>query len=175
MSYLQAYSKLLLDTRLLSKASSFLLAIFAIIEIGNFVNRFYKYGVGKEWIEANGWQFCCYLGFVSLIALIFAFRFVLLFQKSLKYVWATQILWLFGWLTISAYRLTTAKLLFGSFFVNRSDNCMDCMYSDTFVGASTGLFLALSAYLFFSPIKQFFVLFYSLASYFKNKKSRAAN
>lgn len=172
MSFLQAYSKLLSDIKLPSKISSLAMAIFAFVEIVDFSVAFSRSEVEWDWLFVNRFGISVYLAFVALIGVLFAFRFGLLFGKKKKFVWTAQLFWLFGWLTIIAYQLTTAKIKFGSFFGSRSTGCMDCMYSDTFLNASTNLFFALSAYLFFSSFKQLAFLLFAFVINLSDKRAK---
>jgi hypothetical protein len=173
VSYLKTYKILLFDIRLFSKITTFLMIIFALVEIIDFTNTFLRSDIQWDWIYANGWDNLIFIGFVLLLILIFSLRFAFLSSKKLKFVWMAQLLWLIGFLTLFVYPYIIAKLLFGSFFGSRSFNCIDCMYYDTFLGVTPGFFYVLIGYLLLSPVKQGFLLFYSLAPYFKEKSKKS--
>jgi hypothetical protein len=163
MSFIESYKNNLVKFRLISKISSFLIAIFVVLEIGDFTNKLRLY---PEFLNNNLVESTISLSFQTTIAILFITRFILLWFKDSKYVWFSQLIWLITWLIILAYDGFTAKVRYGVFFGGSENGCVDCLYFDTFLYASTGLFLVLIFYFFFSPIKQIIML---TASFFNRK------
>jgi hypothetical protein len=166
MSFIESYENNLVKFRFISKISSFLIAIFIMLEIGDFTNKLLLY---PEFLNNNSVESTISLSFQTLIAILFIARFVLIWFKKTKFVWLSQLVWLFGWLAIAGYYSVTQIHYFGSIWGKREFSCMDCMYYDTFLYASTGLFIVLSFYVFFSPIKQIIMLatsFFTRNNYF---------
>jgi hypothetical protein len=159
VNFIESYKNNLVKFRLISQISSFLMAIFMMLEIGDFINKLRLY---PEFLNNNLVESTISLSFQTTIAVLFTARFILLWFKKSKFVWFSQIVWLFSWLAIIGYYSVTQIHYFGSIWGKREFSCMDCMYYDTFLYASTGLFLALIFYIFFSPIKQIIMLTTSL-------------
>ncbi len=163
MSFIESYKNNLVKVSLISKISSFLIAIFMMLEIGDFINKLRLY---PEFLNNNLHESTISLSFQTLIAILLIARFVLLWFKKPKFVWLSQLFWCFCWLAIIGYYAVTQIHYFSSIWGKREFSCMDCMYYDTFLYASTGLFLILNFYVFFSPIKQIIML---TASFFNRK------
>lgn len=157
MKFIESYKIALNKTCLMSKISSFLIAVLLFSEIGRNL-YIYLYLFENQWTPENWERAFISVFFQLIIVSIFSLRFVLLWFKSSKFVWYSQIVWLGGWLAIMAYKLTTSKIYFGSFFGSRSDLCIDCFYYDTFLWTSSSLVVIFLAYLFFSPLKQIITL-----------------
>jgi len=161
MSFSESYLQIFSGMRLLSKISSFLIAISIFLNIFEIL-YFSIFHHNRGWINENLNIIFISITFQIIIALIFTLRFVFLRFKRNKFIWFSQICWFIGWLTILSYQLVTAKVLFGSFLGGRQD-CMDCFYSDTFLWLfSDYLVLLFLAYLFLSPIKQLLTLLFAL-------------
>lgn len=156
MKIIESYKQTLNNTRFLSKITSFLIAIFLFSEI---FQSFYSYFfLAEKATKDEIWlHFLISTAIQLFLAAIFSIRFILLWSKNPKYIWFSQIVWLTSWLSILAYNLVTRKVLFGSFLGERQFSCMDCMYFDTFIYASTLLTIVLLAYLFLSPLKQILI------------------
>lgn len=168
MKFIEKYKQTLDNIRLLSKISSFLIAVIVFLEI--FENLYtWTYLAETEWVNQYWNRIFLSFAFQFLMALIFTIRFILLWIKGTKFIWLSQIVWLSGWLTIYSYQLVTAKIYFGSFFGSRQSGCVDCMYYDTFLWASNGLFVMLFTYFLFSPIKQIMILIYAPFSKLERK------
>jgi hypothetical protein len=131
-----------------------------ILEIGNNLQTYY-FHAEKVWLDENWTQITVSFGFQTLISLLFLSRFILFWFKQSKYIWFSQLVWLITWLMIFAYNGVTTKMYYGSFWGKNESSCMDCMYFDTFLYASDALFIILSFYLFFSPIKQSLILIFA--------------
>lgn len=164
MKIIESYKRTLNNIRLLSKITSFLIAIFIFLEIFQSLYT-YSFNLPESGLSNDVWRnFFLSLAFQFLIAAIFTARFILLFFKNSKYIWFSQIIWIISWLSILAYHLTTRKVYFGSFFGEREFGCMDCMYYDTFLYVSEFLTVVLFGYLFLSPLKQILVFVYALGN-----------
>jgi hypothetical protein len=161
MVLVESYSKALQNTQLISKVSSFLIALLVFIEILYLHFRLLNnQNLFSEILNDTVFGVL----FLILIFSSFALRFTFLWLRNANYVLLTQFLWLFGWLAIFAYKLVTAKILFGSFWGRTSTGCLDCFYSETFLIASKSLVVFLLAYLISSPIKQLAVFIYSFST-----------
>lgn len=159
MKFLKSYLQVLSNIRLLSKISSFLIAIITFF--GTYEILYFSiFHSDRDWINENRSKVFISVTFQVFIAIIFTLRFIFLWFRNNKFIWFSQICWLIGWLAIFAYQLVTAKILFGSFWGSRRD-CMDCFYSDTFLWVSSDtIVLIFIAYLFLSPIKQLLTLLF---------------
>ena len=153
MKFIESYRNILTSARLFSKATSFLMAIFLMLEI---FSSFYLYYFRAErnWLNDYWNNILVSLGFQTFISLTFLLRFALLNFKNCKFVWFAQFTWLLSWSSIIFYQLITSRILFGSFYGKREFSCVDCFYFDTFLWASDKLTVILIAYQFLSPIKQ---------------------
>ncbi|MBK8810874.1 MAG: hypothetical protein IPN69_09115 [Acidobacteria bacterium] len=145
------YSRLLHKTRHLSMSAAFLISLAASIDIVRFIHLM-TMEASVEWLRANRAAIFVMVGFHLAIATIFAARFVV-FAKGASWI-IKQLWWAAGCFSILAYKLATAKMLWGSFFGHRPTPALDAMYYETFLGASTGLFVLLTGYLVLSPIKE---------------------
>ncbi len=158
MSFIESYKNNLVKFRLISKIPAFLIVIFMMLEIGNI---FTNLQMNPAFLENNQNSVVLSLSFQFFIALMFGTRFVLLWFKKSKFVWLSQLVWVLNWLSIIYYYSVTQIFL----AMNKGD-CIDFIYHNTFLYASTGLTVILIFYLFFSPIKQIIML---SASYFDRK------
>jgi hypothetical protein len=155
MKFIESYENNLVKFRFISKISPFLIAIFIMLEIGDF---FTNLQMNPAFFENNQNSVVLSLLFQTLIAILFISRFILLWFKKSKFIWLSQLVWLFSWLTILAYYFVTSKIYYGTVSGNSEFRCYDCIYYDTFLHASTGLTITLIFYLFFSPIQQIIML-----------------
>ena len=153
------YKNVLINISLLSKITTFLIAIRLLIDIFHNAYLYLFYAEGallKESLDllliSNGFQI--------LICLAFITRFIFLWSKESRFVWVSQITWLSGWLTIFAYGAVTNIYYPRNFFFSG--------YSHYFLWSSEGLAVLLLIYLFLSPIKQIFILLFSLLTKVRN-------
>ena len=145
------YSTLLHKTRHISMSAAFLISLAASIDLVGFIHLLTR-EASAEWLRVNGIAVGITVGFHLAIAAVFAARFVA-FAKGSSWI-IKQLWWAAGYFSILAYKLATAKMVWGSFFGQRPTPVIDAMYYETFLGASTGLFVLLTGYLVLSPIKE---------------------
>lgn len=171
MKFIEKYRQVLVNISFASKLTSLLMFIFVFTELcESFHDYFFE--AEKEWINENWNKISIYIFFLTLLAIIFSARFILLWFKESKFVWLSQITWLLSWLTILSYNLVTNKIFYGGFFESRKTACIDC-YND-FLWASVSLVQILMIYLLFSPIKQILVLAYTPFSELEKTRTKSS-
>jgi hypothetical protein len=128
-----------------SKGMAFLIVFFAIFSLTELVAG----------IEINSQFWRDYRGrvltagaFHLLIAFCFLGRFVLLFFGKKHYFWTAQLFWLLGFIGLYLYYAYTGQ------FYPRSSSCMDCMYFDTFLYASSTFVVLAGSYMLLGALKQ---------------------
>ena len=160
MEFLQTYRQLLDDSKFLSKFSSFLIASIAFLEIANNLWNYYVIPIERNVGKCSIVGFS--VGFQTTIAVIFALRFIFLWQKNSKFLWFSQITWLFGWVSLYLYQFLTRNYIYGSFLTGDRSYCVNEYYFlEIFVIASIPLTLILGAYFILSPIKLISFLLFS--------------
>ena len=153
MKFIDSYKKVLTDTKLLSKITTFLIVIILLSEV--FQNVYsYLYYAEKSWINENLTLIIISNGFPIIISVVFILRFTFLRFKESRFIWFSQVTWISGWFLILAYRLVTCIFYPNIYFFSG--------YSDYFVWSSESLAFWLLVYLYLSPIKQISVFFFSL-------------
>jgi hypothetical protein len=162
VNFIESYKESILKFRIFSMVLAFLIAfrIFGEVCI-NLVNSFFNY-YSIEYLNS----IIITVSFQLLIALLFTSRFILLWVKTTKSMWYSQLIWLCNWFCIFAYNRITNKIIYGSFGADGNNDCIDCSYYDTFHFISDGLLIILLFYMVFSPVKQVLML---VTSFFNRK------
>ena len=151
--WLEEYQRLSEKSRLVSKLSAFLISIFSFLslyDLARFFNEYPQYL--DSFIEESG--LLSAIAFQISILIIFVSRFVLLFFKTKKVFWISQILWLFGLTLLASYWFVSrpSELSFGIYST----------YPTIFIHASRSFDFFGMWYLLLSLIRQIIMLLISL-------------
>ncbi|MEZ5344049.1 MAG: hypothetical protein R2681_00710 [Pyrinomonadaceae bacterium] len=169
------YDLILGWSRLVSMGMSLLLIGSAVFEISVALNILREENLERtgNWFSENWEKEIVGLGFLTTIAILFSIRFIILdFHKKFS-IWISQLSWLIAWFTILGFKLSSAKLLFGSFFGSGFDpniQYSDCIYYESFLMVSPQFVVIFLFYLFFSPLKELTLM---IGSYITHKSTFA--
>ena len=152
--WLDEYRKSCLKTRFGSQLAAFLIAIFSFLSLSSYWKLIHE---NPRYLEYS-WDRALLISFFHIgIGLAFGSRFILLFSKSKKQFWSSQILWIVGFSSIIAYwsysiNFDLKMQAAGIHELNRSG----------LLEASQSLSIITWFYVFFALIKQLAISFLSL-------------
>lgn len=141
MKFIESYKQNLDKTQLLSKVASFLIALILLAEV--FSNVGVLFFIEYKWTEAY-YNLVKIVSLQTVVGIIFAVRFILLFLKKPNSIWVSQIVWFIGWFSVLVY-------LWISIFSHSNENS-----HSYWTLSNSKNYLATIPYFYFllSPIKQ---------------------
>lgn len=161
--WFEEYKRLSEKTVFLSKFASFIIAIFTLLSLYDFVRFFYtEPDFWNSFTETEKAEFWVAIVFQLSIFIFFTLRFSLLFFKTPKFFWLAQSLYFVGFILLASYWFVSRPPIgYYEFFPNEWV---------VFRHSSRSLDLYGLYYLLLSPVRRFATLIISLIKVRKNKK-----
>lgn len=160
--WLEEYQRLSQEPRFLSQLAIFLVSIFSLLSLYQTARFFYyEPQLLSGFTETEGTRFWSSIVFQILIFMAFASRFSLLFFKTSKSFWISQVLYLIGITLLAFYWL-----------ISRPPDGYYKFFPDQWIvfnHASTSLEFFGLTYLILSPIRQSITFIYSLVKVKRNE------
>ena len=165
MGFLANYTKNLLKINLLTKITTFVVAISLLL---NIFHNFFLYFQNNSNHSLSNYFYLIPAGNAFLIAIcvFFCIRFILIWSKKSKHIIFSQLFWFCGWIAIFIYHYCSKKYFPNIYYPNLS------VLEENFLWSSHNLVLIFYTYFFLSPLKQISVFVVSLANTFKKSWDR---